>query len=69
MIDFIRDGFLFMKGGYIKVLNFLAMLGFFLIATGFLIIFYDSDFALSLPILIGFLVYLIANLVIKLRLF
>ena len=44
MIDFIRDGFLFMKGGYIKVLNFLAMLGFFLIATGFLIIFYDSDF-------------------------
>ena len=57
MIDFIRDGFLFMKGGYIKVLNFLAMLGFFLIATGFLIIFYDSDFALSLPILIGFLVF------------
>ena len=57
MIDFIRDGFLFMKGGYIKVLNFLAMLGFFLIATGFLIIFYDSDFAPSLPILIGFLVF------------
>ena len=57
MIDFIRDGFLFMKGGYIKVLNFLAMLGFFLIATGFLVIFYDSDFALSLPILIGFLVF------------
>lgn len=45
-----------MKGGYIKVLNFLAMLGYLLIATGFLVIYFDSNFAMSLPVMIAYLV-------------
>lgn len=46
-----------MKGGYIKVLNFLAMLGFLFIATGFLVIYFDSDFALPLPIIDTYLLF------------
>ena len=36
-----------MKDGYIKVLNFLAMLGFLFISIGFLLLYFDSNFAVS----------------------
>lgn len=44
-----------MKGGYIKALNFLAFAGFLLIAVGFLVIYFDSDFVLSAPFLFVYL--------------